>query len=133
MTVPLPTNILAEDIREIIKEAECAALVVSLREVPGLAPIIASCPTVRNVIIMDRYHSTAADFLDAKPPMVFWKSMEPPLLILLHALWSTPMCCGRRFLVYNYPCQSDQEGFDSTCPSKRSSLLCACCAAQLGG
>ena len=55
--MPLPTNILAEDIREIIKEAECAALVVSLREVPALAPIVGACHTVRKVIIMDRWRT----------------------------------------------------------------------------
>ena len=60
MTVPLPTNILAEDIREIIREAECAALVVSLREVPALAPIVGACHTVRSVIIMDRCRAALA-------------------------------------------------------------------------
>ena len=53
MSVPLPTNILAEDTREIIKEAECVALVVSSAEVPALARVMRECATVRNILVMD--------------------------------------------------------------------------------
>ena len=54
MTVPLPTNILAEDICEIIQEAECAALVLSLQEVSALAGVLGACTSVRNIIVMGR-------------------------------------------------------------------------------
>ena len=51
--MPLPTNILAEDTREIIREAECVALVISAAEVPALARVMRDCATVRNIFVMD--------------------------------------------------------------------------------
>jgi hypothetical protein len=53
VSVPLPTNILAEDIKEVIKEAECVALMLSLAEAPALARVVRECSTLRNIIIMD--------------------------------------------------------------------------------
>lgn len=54
MSVPLPTNIVAEDVREIIRDAECAALVISLQEVPALAGVLAACTSIRTIIVMGR-------------------------------------------------------------------------------
>ena len=90
MTVPLPTNILAEDIREIINEAECAALVVSLREVPALAPLVASCPTVRSVIIMDRCRTVTAAPRKHMSSSYCCKSCTSILLFLLCDSSTTP-------------------------------------------
>lgn len=52
--MPLPTNILAEDLSEIIQEAQCAALVLSLQEAPALAGVLGACTSIRNVIVMGR-------------------------------------------------------------------------------
>ena len=54
MTVPLPTNIVAEDILDIMKEAECAALMVSVQEAPALANVIGGVTSLRSVIVMGR-------------------------------------------------------------------------------
>jgi fatty acid CoA ligase FadD9 len=54
VVVPLPTNILAEDVAAIIDEAEAACLTVSAAELPALAPVIGQCTTVRNVVVIDR-------------------------------------------------------------------------------
>lgn len=52
-TVPLPTNIQAEDIVKIINEAELTCLICSLGELPNLAPLVGGCETVKNFIVMD--------------------------------------------------------------------------------
>lgn len=54
VVVPLPTNILAEDVSAIINEAEVACLMLSARELAALAPVIGRCTTVRNVVVIDR-------------------------------------------------------------------------------
>ena len=52
--VPLPTNILAEDVRAIIDEAEVRCLMVSAEELAAIAPVIGGCASVKAVIVMDR-------------------------------------------------------------------------------
>lgn len=54
VAVPLPTNIMAEDVCEIIKDAECAALVISVQEVPAVAGVLAACTSIRTIIVMGR-------------------------------------------------------------------------------
>ncbi|BDA45159.1 Carboxylic acid reductase [Coccomyxa sp. Obi] len=82
VTVPLPTNIMAEDVCEIIKDAECAALVISLQEVPALARVLAACTSIRTIIVMGSGSSAAArveafELLAAnKPPGCFITTFE---------------------------------------------------------
>ncbi len=52
-TVPLPTNISAEDIAKISVEAEIRAMVCSAAELRAIAPILASIPTLRTFVVMD--------------------------------------------------------------------------------
>ena len=52
-TVPLPTNISAEDIAKIAVEAEIRAMVCSAAELRAVAPVLASIPTLRTFIVMD--------------------------------------------------------------------------------
>lgn len=52
-TVPLPTNISAEDIAKISVEAEIRAMVCSAAELRAVAPILAGIPTLRTFIVMD--------------------------------------------------------------------------------
>ena len=52
-TVPLPTNIQAEDIVKIINEAELTCLVCSLGELPNLASLVGGCATVKTFVVMD--------------------------------------------------------------------------------
>lgn len=52
-TVPLPTNIQAEDIVKIINEAELSCLICSLAELPNLAPLVGGCETVKTFVVMD--------------------------------------------------------------------------------
>ena len=52
-TVPLPTNIQAEDIVKIINEAELTCLVCSLAELGNLAALVGGCETVKTFIVMD--------------------------------------------------------------------------------
>ncbi len=54
VSVPLPTNIAAEDVLDIMADADCVALVVSLQEVPALAGVLEGCATLRSVIVMGR-------------------------------------------------------------------------------
>ncbi|BDA50881.1 Carboxylic acid reductase [Coccomyxa sp. Obi] len=51
--VPLPTNILAEDVRVIIMEAEVRCLMLSAQELIAVAAIIKDCACVRAVVVMD--------------------------------------------------------------------------------
>lgn len=52
--VPLPTNILAEDVLAIMIEAEVRCLMVSAAEVAGLASVIGKCTCLKSVVVMDR-------------------------------------------------------------------------------
>ena len=52
-TVPLPTNIQAEDIVKIINEAELTCLICSLGELAGLASLVGGCETVKAFVVMD--------------------------------------------------------------------------------
>ena len=52
-SVPLPTNIQAEDIVKIINEAELTCLVCSLAELGNLAALVGGCETVETFIVMD--------------------------------------------------------------------------------
>ena len=52
-TVPLPTNIQAEDIVKIINEAELTCLTCSVGELPNLAPLVGGCKTVKTFVVMD--------------------------------------------------------------------------------
>ena len=52
-TVPLPTNIQAEDIVKIINEAELTCLTCSLGELAGLASLVGGCETVKAFVVMD--------------------------------------------------------------------------------
>ena len=52
-SVPLPTNIQAEDIVKIINEAELTCLVCSLAELGNLAALVGGCETVKTFIVMD--------------------------------------------------------------------------------
>ena len=51
--MPLPTNISAEDIAKISVEAEIKAMVCSAVELPAVAPVLASIPTLQSFIVMD--------------------------------------------------------------------------------
>ena len=52
-TVPLPTNIQAEDIVKISNEAQLTCLTCSLGELPSLAPVMCNCKTVKTFVVMD--------------------------------------------------------------------------------
>lgn len=52
-TVPLPTNIQAEDIVKIINEAQLTCLTCSLGELPNLAHLVGDCETVKTFVVMD--------------------------------------------------------------------------------
>ena len=52
-TVPLPTNIQAEDIVKIINEAELTCLICSIGELPGLVSLVGGCETVKTFVVMD--------------------------------------------------------------------------------
>jgi len=52
-SVPLPTNIQAEDIVKIVNEAEITCLICSLAELPNLASLVGGCKTVKTFVVMD--------------------------------------------------------------------------------
>ena len=101
-TVPLPTNIQAEDIVKIINEAELTCLVCSLAELGNLAALVGGCETVKTFIVMD-----LPPQLDAETEALLRKvSMQAPAhlpasalgtdsSIKLSALWCVMSGCNR--------------------------------------
>jgi acyl-coenzyme A synthetase/AMP-(fatty) acid ligase len=88
VVVPLPTNILAEDVAAIMNEAEVACLMLSSGELAALAPVIGQCTTVRNVVVFDRWVRHWFAFLERKG-----SSLAP--LGLLNRNHSASSHCGK--------------------------------------
>lgn len=56
VVVPIPLNVPPSDMQHIMNESETCCLLCSQLELPVLAKVLAECPTVSTVVVMDLQH-----------------------------------------------------------------------------